>query len=73
MSVMPLPLVLLPCPLHPAGFAAAQPGGTVMAMAERLGAEVFLRQQRAIKDRPDTRPPLPRIIAPTAGLEGALP
>lgn len=56
---------LLPYYLHPDSLAAREPGGTVMAMAERLGPEVFLRQQRAIIDRPDSRGLLPRIAAPT--------
>jgi pimeloyl-ACP methyl ester carboxylesterase len=56
---------LLPHYLHPDRIAEAEPGGTVMAMAERLGPEVFLRQQRAIMDRPDSRALLPRIAAPT--------
>jgi pimeloyl-ACP methyl ester carboxylesterase len=56
---------LLPYYLHPACLAAPEPGGTVMAMAERLGPEVFLRQQRAIMHRPDSRDLLPGIVAPT--------
>lgn len=56
---------LLPYYLHPDCLAAPEPGGTVMAMAERLGPEVFLRQQRAIMHRPDSRDLLPGIVAPT--------
>lgn len=56
---------LLPSYLHPDCLAAPEPGGTVMAMAERLGPEVFLRQQRAIMHRPDSCDLLPRIAAPT--------
>lgn len=56
---------LLPYYLHPDCLAAPEPGGTVMAMAERLGPEVFLRQQRAIMHRPDSRDLLPAIVAPT--------
>lgn len=56
---------LLPSYLHPDRVAEAEPGGTVTAMAERLGPEVFLRQQRAIMDRPDSRALLPRIAVPT--------
>lgn len=56
---------LLPYYLHPDCLAAPEPGGTVMAMAERLGPEVFLRQQHAIMHRPDSRDLLPRIAAPT--------
>lgn len=56
---------LLPYYLHPDCLAAPEPGGTVMAMAERLGPEVFLRQQHAIMQRPDSRDLLPGIVAPT--------
>jgi pimeloyl-ACP methyl ester carboxylesterase len=47
----------------------------VMAMAERVGPEAFLRQQTAIMGRPDSRPLLPRIAVPTligCGAEDAL-
>lgn len=37
----------------------------VIAMAERVGREAFLRQQAAILGRPDSRPDLPRIRVPT--------
>jgi pimeloyl-ACP methyl ester carboxylesterase len=37
----------------------------VMAMAERVGHEAFLRQQQAIMHRPDSRPDLARIAVPT--------
>jgi len=39
--------------------------GEVTAMAERVGKEAFLRQQRAIMARPDSRPLLPMITVPT--------
>lgn len=47
----------------------------VMAMAERVGQEAFLRQQAAIMQRPDSRPGLGRIAVPTlvgVGAEDAL-
>ncbi|MFN6999337.1 alpha/beta fold hydrolase [Elioraea tepidiphila] len=56
---------LLPYYLHPDCLAAPEPGGTVMAMAERLGPEVFLRQQHAIMHRPDSRDLLRGIATPT--------
>ncbi len=56
---------LLPYYLHPDCLGAPEPGGTVMAMAERLGPEVFLRQQHAIMHRPDSRALLPQIGVPT--------
>ena len=55
---------LLPQLLHPRhldGPLAAE----VMAMAERVGRDAFLRQQQAILGRPDSRPDLPRIRVPT--------
>jgi pimeloyl-ACP methyl ester carboxylesterase len=36
-----------------------------MAMAERVGRPAFHRQQRAIMQRVDSRPDLPRIAVPT--------
>lgn len=40
-------------------------GEEVMAMAQRVGRDAFLRQQRAILDRPDSEPLLPTIAVPT--------
>lgn len=40
-------------------------GDAVMAMAQRVGRDAFLRQQRAIIDRPDSLPLLPTIAVPT--------
>jgi len=40
-------------------------GDEVMAMAQRVGLAAFLRQQRAIIDRPDSEPLLPTIAVPT--------
>jgi pimeloyl-ACP methyl ester carboxylesterase len=37
----------------------------VQAMATRVGGEAFLRQQRAILGRPDSRPTLSSIRIPT--------
>jgi pimeloyl-ACP methyl ester carboxylesterase len=42
----------------------------VDAMAEDVGAEGFIRQQRAIMSRPDSRPMLPNIKCPTLVLVG---
>jgi pimeloyl-ACP methyl ester carboxylesterase len=55
---------LLPQLIHPSrldGPVAAE----VMAMAERIGQDAFLRQQEAIMHRPDSRPDLARIAVPT--------
>lgn len=40
-------------------------GEEVMAMAHRVGRDAFLRQQRAVIDRPDSTPLLPTIAVPT--------
>lgn len=40
-------------------------GEEVMAMAQRVGRDAFLRQQRAILDRPDSQPLLPALAMPT--------
>lgn len=42
----------------------------VRAMAERIGADGFVRQQRAIMGRPDSRPGLAAITVPTLVLVG---
>lgn len=55
---------LLPQLIHPSrldGPLAAE----VMAMAERVGKDAFLRQQEAIMHRIDSRPHLSRIAVPT--------
>ncbi|MBM6595810.1 alpha/beta fold hydrolase [Microvirga pudoricolor] len=44
--------------------------GLVLAMAESLGPEVFVRQQRAIMARPDSRDLLPSVEIPTLVLVG---
>lgn len=55
---------LLPLLLHPSRLEG--PLATeVMEMAERVGVEGFLRQQRAIMSRPDARGELPGIRVPT--------
>jgi len=65
---------LLPLLLHPSRLDGAL-AAEVMAMAERVGVEGFLRQQRAIMGRPDSRADLPRISVPSlvgCGAEDAL-
>lgn len=56
---------LLPMLIHRKRVEEAALTGIVMGMAERVGKDAFLRQQRAILGRPDRRPLLPRIHAPT--------
>ena len=59
---------LLPQLVHPANLAGPV-GAAVIAMAERVGREAFLRQQAAILGRPDSRPDLPGLGAgPGPGL-----
>jgi pimeloyl-ACP methyl ester carboxylesterase len=55
---------LLPLYLHPDRVNEEELALVVMAMAERLGPETFLSQQRAIMERPDSRPMLGSITAP---------
>jgi pimeloyl-ACP methyl ester carboxylesterase len=65
---------LLPQLVHPRHVEGPL-GAEVMAMAERVGQEAFLRQQEAIMGRPDSRPDLARIRVPTlvaCGAEDAL-
>ncbi len=42
----------------------------IRRMAEETGAEAFIRQQKAIMSRPDSRPDLPRIACPTLVIVG---
>ena len=55
---------LLPQLVHESRVDSAL-GDEVMAMAQRVGLDAFLRQQRAIIDRPDSEPLLPAIGVPT--------
>lgn len=59
---------LLPLFLHPAKLQELGP--LVVAMAQAVGKEAFLRQQRAILARPDSRPGLAAIGCPTLVLCG---
>lgn len=54
---------LLPQLVHPAHLGGPV-GQAVMAMAERVGRDAFLRQQAAILGRPDSRPGLPGLRLP---------
>lgn len=60
---------LVPIILHPASADALTPRW--LAMAERLGPDVFERQQKAIAARPDRRDELAAIACPTLVLGGA--
>lgn len=56
---------LLPRLSHPERMNLPTVGGVVQSMAASLGKDVFIRQQRAIMSRPDSRPTLAKITCPT--------
>ena len=62
---------LLPTLIHPDFADDPTVAGVVMAMAERVGRDAFLRQQTAILDRADSRPGLGAITVPTCCIVGA--
>jgi pimeloyl-ACP methyl ester carboxylesterase len=62
---------LLPMLIHPDRLTDTELTRDVMDMAERVGREAFLRQQTAILARPDSRPALAEITAPTLIAVGA--
>jgi len=61
---------LLPLLIHPDRLDDAALTTTVMEMAARIGQPAFVRQQKAIMGRMDSRPHLPAITAPTLVLCG---
>lgn len=61
---------LLPSLLYPDRLKDEALVGDVKAMAAAVGRDGFVRQQRAILGRPDSRPLLPRIACPTLVLTG---
>jgi len=56
---------LLPRLSHPERMNLPAVRGVIQSMARSLGKEVFIRQQRAIMARPDSRPTLADIDCPT--------
>lgn len=60
-----LPRQMLGGQVHPAHAKDPEIARTVLAMAERIGPEAFIRQQTAILGRPDSRPGLAAIAVPT--------
>ena len=62
---------LIPSLLHPDRVKDQLLGREVIAMAGRVGPAAFLRQQAAILSRPDSRPDLARITAPTLVVVGS--
>ncbi|MBF0269115.1 MAG: alpha/beta fold hydrolase [Alphaproteobacteria bacterium] len=61
---------LLPMLVHPDHLQRPEVAGTVLAMAERVGMDAFIRQQKAIMGRVDGRADLERIACPTLVLCG---
>lgn len=61
---------MLPYLLHPGRLSDGDLVAAIRAMAGRLGKDGFLRKQRAIMGRVDSRPHLPRIACPTLVLCG---
>ncbi len=61
---------LLPYLIHPDRLEDEALTGAVMAMAEAVGKEAYLRQQQALLTRPDGRADLARIDCPTLVLCG---
>jgi pimeloyl-ACP methyl ester carboxylesterase len=61
----------IPILVHPARREDAPLLATVRRMAADTGAETFLRQQRAIMGRPDSRPSLGAIACPALLIRGA--
>lgn len=66
-KVMP---TMMPNLLHPAHLADAALTALARDMAAAVGAEAFVRQQRAIMGRPDSRPGLAKVTCPTLVLCG---
>lgn len=61
---------LLPLLVHEGRLGDPALTGEVLGMAERIGKEAFVNQQRAIMGRTDSRADLPRIACPTLLLCG---
>ena len=66
----PITTRMLPLLVHPARVEDEPLVRTIREMAERIGAEVYVRHQNAIMSRPDFRPDLPHIGCPTLVLCG---
>jgi pimeloyl-ACP methyl ester carboxylesterase len=61
---------LLPLFVHESRLSDDALISEVTAMADSVGKDAFLRQQKAIMHRPDSRPGLPRVDCPTLVLCG---
>lgn len=60
-----IPPLLLPNLVHPSHSNDDRIAPIVLEMADRIGAEAFIRQQTAIMTRVDSRPTLTAITCPT--------
>ena len=65
-----VPHRLLPNVVHPDRLDDERLASVVFDMAKAIGPEVFVRQERAIIGRPDSREDLPNITCPTLVLCG---
>lgn len=65
-----VPDQLFPLLVHPAHVDDQGLRDTIRAMADEVGPDAFVRQQRAIMSRPDSRPGLAAIACPTLVLAG---
>ena len=62
--------MLMPMLVHPSRLADAPLTGAIRQMAKNVGKEAFIRQQRAIMSRAESRPLLATIKCPTLVLCG---
>ena len=65
-----IPALMAPSFLAPAHIGDPAVTGVIEAMAAAVGPERFIRQQRIIIGRPDSRPSLARIAVPTTVVVG---
>jgi len=61
---------LLPTLIHPSRLKDPNVADVILAMAERVGQEAFIRQQTAIMNRQESRPDLGAIRVPTVVICG---
>jgi pimeloyl-ACP methyl ester carboxylesterase len=66
----PITRVMLPLMIHPTRLQDEPLVRAIRDMADRVGIEGYVRQQKAIISRPDSRPSLPAIACPTLVLCG---
>jgi pimeloyl-ACP methyl ester carboxylesterase len=66
----PVTRVMLPLMVHPSRVDDQPLVAEIKDMADRVGVPAFIRQQRAIMSRPDSRPDLKNVRCPTLVLCG---